>query len=94
MHLLKRLVEIITGVLIAVFLLCRYAEKGISKPLVNYVMPYQPFKAILIIILIIPASRLIACKPKDYSSFFYKMLSTFLATLLRKLTGKIIYCLN
>ena len=74
MNSLKRTCEFILGVLIAVFLIARYSDGQVSRSLVDYVMPYQPFKAILVVVLILTASRLIAGKPKNYSRFFYNAL--------------------
>jgi hypothetical protein len=70
----RRTFEIIAGVTIATFLISRYSDRQSSRYFIDFIMPYQPFKAILIICLIIISSRLIAGKPKDYSSNFYQLL--------------------
>lgn len=70
----RRIVEFIGGVAIATFLISQYSDKDGSRYLIDFVMPYQPFKAILIVVLIIVSSRLIAGKHKDYSKNFYGLL--------------------
>ena len=67
----RRKLELIIGILIAVFLICRYNNQGGSQYLIDYIIPYQPFKVIAVVSLIIVAARLIAGKPKDYSKLFY-----------------------
>lgn len=68
-----RIIEFIVGALIAVFLIGKYSDGTSSRYLIDFIMPYQPFKAMLFIALVIAAYRLIGGKSKDYSPFFYKL---------------------
>jgi hypothetical protein len=70
----RRILEIIVGVIIAIFLISQYSDNGGSRYLIDYIMPYQPFKGILVFALIIISSRLVTGKPKDYSKRFYNLL--------------------
>jgi hypothetical protein len=70
----RRILEFIVGVIIATLLISQYSDKSGSRYLIDFIMPYQPFKAILVVVLMIISSRLIAGKPKDYSKRFYELL--------------------
>ena len=70
----RRTLEFIAGVMIVTLLMCRYCDKNGCTLLIDFLLPYQPFKAILIIALIVLSSRLISGRPKDYSKFFFNLL--------------------
>ncbi len=71
---LRRILEFFCGVLIVVFLIGKYNDTNSSRYLVDYIMPWQPFKSILVVILIVVAYRLIGGRTKDYSSSVYRLL--------------------
>ena len=69
----RRILEFMVGLLIVLFLLGRYSHGGVSRPLVDFVMPYPPFKGFIIIALTLINFRLIGGKSKDYSGFFFNL---------------------
>lgn len=71
---MKRIFEIILGVIIAISLFASYGDEHNSrKLLIGYITTNVLLQIIIAIGLIILASRLIAGKPKDYSKFFYNL---------------------
>lgn len=72
---MKRIFQIILGVLIVIFLLARYSdETHPDQTVIAYLISNKILRLIIIISLLIIASSLIAGKNKDYSRFFYKLL--------------------
>jgi len=82
---LRRIIEFVVGVLIALFLIRKYNDTSGSKYLIDFIMPYQPFKAIFVVVLIIISSNLIAGKPKDYSVFFILFWLSYLQIRLKRI---------
>lgn len=71
---LRRTSEFLFGVFLVVFLIGKYNDARSSRYLVDYVMPWQPFKTILVIMLIVAAYRLIGGKTRDYSGSVFRLL--------------------
>jgi hypothetical protein len=60
--------------LVIILLVRNYSDGNFTRSLVDYVMPLQPLKAILNVVVFFTAARLIGGKTKDYSQFFYKVM--------------------
>lgn len=71
---LRRISEFLLGVFIIVFLMGKYNEINSSRYLADYIMPWQPFKTILVVTLIVAAYKLIGGKTTDYSGYVYRLL--------------------
>jgi L-asparagine transporter-like permease len=72
---LKRISEIIIGIIMVVFLLGSYGSTNSpQKPLIAYLTDNGILQAAIVIALIFLASRLIAGKSKDYSKSIYSLL--------------------
>lgn len=70
----KRILEIILGVMITMFLIGSYGDEHSSrKLLIGYVTKNGLLQIIIASALVMLASGLIAGKPKDYSKFFYNL---------------------
>lgn len=71
----KRILEIISGVTITIFLLGSYGDKNNTrKHFIEYLTTNGLLQIIIVLCLLMLASRLIAGKPKDYSKTCYKLL--------------------
>lgn len=70
----KRIIQSTVAVLIVLLFGTVYSDHNGQRFLIDIIMPYQPFRAILVVVLIFIAYKLIDSKPKDYSKFFYNVL--------------------
>lgn len=72
---IKRIGEFLLGIIIVFLILGRYADGNHpGKPLVGYITGNRILEAIIFIVLIVLAFRLIGGKSKDYSKYFYNLL--------------------
>lgn len=88
---IKRIAEFLLGVVMVLLLLGKYGDRTHPmKPLVAYVTGNGILQAIIYIVLILLAYRLIGGRRKDYSRFFYNLMVKFFGAHGRaKITGKV-----
>ena len=71
---LKRIVEIIFGIAIAICLIASYSDdKNPQQLIIWYVLSAKTLRVIVWIMLFLLASRLVYGKYKDYSGYFYNL---------------------
>ena len=74
---IPRYIEFVLGVLLVIVLISHYSTspETQNKYVLEYILPNKPLFIVVTILLFLVAARLIAGPPKDYSSFFYAMLT-------------------